>query len=91
VKRSDVQCREGVQTGRNEKGVYMGNKLVRNEGLGKSVCTICVGKNIRNYIQYFLPLVLFSLRAFLLTVCVLCVLLSSYVYLLYYVCTAVLL
>ena len=32
---------------------------------------------------------LFSLRAFLLTVFVLCVLLSSYVYLLYYVCIAV--
>jgi hypothetical protein len=50
---------------------------------GKSVCAICVGKNIRSYIQYFLPLVLFSLCAFLLTVFVLCVLLSSYVYLLY--------
>jgi hypothetical protein len=48
------------------------------------VCAICVGENIRNYTQYFLPLVLFSLCAFLLTVFVLCVL-SSYVYLLYYV------
>ena len=44
---------------------------------GKSECEICVGKNIRNYIQYFLSLVLFSLCAFLLTVFVLCVLLSS--------------
>ena len=56
------------------------------------------GKNIRNYIQYFLHLVLFSLCASL-TVYVLRVLLSSYVYLfilcvfvvpymylLYYVC-----
>ena len=57
---------------------------------GKSVCAICVGKNIRNYIHYFLPLVLFSLCVFLLTVFVLCVLLSSCVYLLYYVCIAVL-
>jgi len=48
------------------------------------------GKNIRNYIQYFLHLVLFSLCAFLRTVFVLRVLLSSYVYLLYYVCIAVL-
>ena len=56
---------------------------------GKSVCAICMGKIIRNYIQYFLPLVLFSLCALLLTVFVLCVLLSSYVYLLYYVCIAV--
>jgi hypothetical protein len=40
---------------------------------GKSVCAICVGKNIRNYIQYFLPLVFFSLCAFLLTVFVLCI------------------
>jgi hypothetical protein len=61
------------------------------------------GKNIRNYIQYFLHLVLFSLCAFLLTVFVLRVLLSSYVYLfilcvfvvpyvylLYYVCIDIL-
>jgi len=47
------------------------------------------GKNIRCYIQYFLHLVLFSLCAFLLTVFVLHVLLSSYVYLLYNVCIAV--
>ena len=48
------------------------------------------GKNIRNYIQYFLNLVLFFLCAFLLTVFVLRVLSSSYVHLLYYVCIAVL-
>ena len=69
-----------MKAGHNEKGVHMASKLVRNKGLGKSVCGICVGKNIRNYIQYFLPLMLFSLCAFLLTVFVLCVLLSSYVY-----------
>ena len=44
------------------------------------------GKNIRNYIQYFLHLVLFSLCAFLLIVFVLRVLLSSYVYLCYLMC-----
>jgi len=49
------------------------------------------GENIRNYIQYLLPLVLFSLCAFLLTVFAWYVLLSSYVYLLCYVCIAVLL
>ena len=43
------------------------------------------GKNIRNYVQYFLHL-LFSLCAFLLTVFVLRVLLSSYGYLLYLMC-----
>ena len=48
------------------------------------------GKILETIYGYFLPLVLFSLCAFLLTVFVLCVLLSSYVYLLYYVCTAVL-
>jgi len=58
---------------------------------GKSVCAICVGKNIRNYIECFLLLVLFSLCAFSLTVFDLYVLLSSYVYLLYNVCIAVLL
>jgi len=49
-----------------------------------------VGENIRKYVQYFLHLVLFSLYAFLLTVLVFRVLLSSYVYLLYYVRIAVL-
>jgi hypothetical protein len=53
------------------------------------VCNMVVvvvgGGNIRNYIQYFLPLVLFSLCAFLRTVFVLCVL-SPYVYLLYLMC-----
>ena len=44
------------------------------------------GKIIRKYIQCFLHLVLFSLCAFLLTVFVLRVLLSSYVYLLYLMC-----
>ena len=53
------------------------------------MCNVC-GENIRNYIQYFIPLVLFSLYPFLLTVFVLCVLMSSYVYLLYYVCIVVL-
>ena len=62
--------------------------------------TICAGKNTRNYIQYFLTLVLFTyctcciLRCLVcivvsclvcIVVVVLCVLLSSYVYLLYYV------
>ena len=44
------------------------------------------GENIRNYIQYFLHLVLFSVCEFLLTVFVLRVLSSSYVYLLYLMC-----
>ena len=62
------------------------------------------GKNTRNYIQYFLTLVLFTfstcciLRCLLcivvsclmcIVVVVLCVLLSSYVFLSYYVCIAV--
>ena len=74
------------------------------KGWGESVRTVCVGKNTRNYIQYFLTLVLFTfctcctLRCLVCIfvsclVCtvavVLCLLLSSYVYLLYYVCTAV--
>jgi len=53
------------------------------------------GKNTRNYIQYFLTLVLFTFCTCILkclvciVVVVLRVLLSSYVYLLYYVCIAV--
>jgi len=63
----------------------MGGKVVRSEGLGSKACVQYGGKNIRNYIQYFLHL-LFSLCAFLLTVFVLHVLLSSYVYLFYLIC-----
>jgi hypothetical protein len=43
-----------------------------------------VAKTLENYIQYFLHLVLYSLCAFLGTVIVLRVLLSSYAYLLYF-------
>jgi len=53
-----------------------------------------VMKQTKNYIQYFLHLVLFSLCAFMLTIClvcivvILCVFVVSYVYLLYlmYIC-----
>jgi hypothetical protein len=81
-------------------------------GWGESVIKLCVGKNTRNCVQYFLTVVLFTfctcciLRCLVcivvsclvcnvvsyllcIVVVVLCVLLSSYVYLLYYVFTAV--
>ena len=76
------------------------------KGWGERVSTICVGKNTRNYTQYFLTLVLFTFCTCCILRCLvcivvsclvfivvvgLCVLLSSYVYLLYYVCIAVLL
>ena len=63
---------------------------------------MCVGKNTRNCVQYFLTVVLFTfctccilrcrvcfVLCCLVCIVVLCVLLSSYVYLLYYVCIAV--
>jgi hypothetical protein len=55
---------------------------------GKSLFAICVGKNIRNYMQYFLPLMLFSLCAFLLTVflCVCNIILCVFVILCVYCC-----
>jgi hypothetical protein len=62
-----------------------------------------VGKTFRKYTQYFLHLLLFSLRAFLRTVfflrvllyltcicCILYVFIVPHVYLLYYLCVAVL-
>ena len=82
----------------------MSSKVVRREGLCESVSTICVGKNTRNCVQYFITVVLFTfctcciLRHLVcivvsslayIVVVVLCVLLSSNVYLLYYVCIAV--
>ena len=66
------------------------------KGWGESMSTICVGKNTGNCIQYFLTVVLFTvctccvLRCLVcivvscvvcIVVVVLCVLLSSYVYL----------
>ena len=68
----------------------------QNKKRFRQACVQCGGKNIRNYIQYFLHLVLFSLWAFLLTIClmcivaILCVFVVPYVYLLYYVCIVVL-
>ena len=74
------------------------------KGWGESMSTICVAKNTRNYIQYFLTLVLFTfytcciLRCLVyiivsclgcIVVVVLRVLLSSYMYFLCYVCIAV--
>ena len=72
------------------------------KGWDGRVSTICVGKNTRNYIQYFLALFTFCTCCILrclvcivvsclvcTVVVVLCVLLSSYMYLLYYVCIAV--
>jgi len=68
------------------------------------VSTICVGKNTGNCIQYFLTVVLFTVCTCCVVRCVvcivvsclvcivvvvLCVLLSSYTYLFYYVCIAV--
>ena len=73
------------------------------KGWGESVSKICVGKNTGNCIQYFLTVVLFTfctccvlrylvcfvVSCLLRVLLFLCVLLSSYVYLLYYVCIAV--
>jgi len=59
------------------------------------VIKLCVGKNTRNCVQYFLTLVLFTVCTCCILICpvcivvvVLCVLLSRYVCLLYCVCTA---
>jgi len=38
--------------------VYMSSKVVRIEGWGESMSTVCVGKITRNCIQCFLTLVL---------------------------------
>ena len=74
------------------------------KGWGESVRKMCGEKITRNYIQYFLTLMVFAfstcciLRCLVcivisclvcIVVVVLCVLLSSYEYLLYYVCIAV--
>ena len=104
VKWSEVKCREA---GKNEtlweKFMWV-VKWSEAKGWGENMSAICVGKNTRNYIQYFLTVVLFTfctcciLRCLVcifvsclvwIVVVVLCVLLLSYVYLLYYVGIAV--
>ena len=80
------------------------NETEESCDLFRSWTKICVGKSTRNCIQYFLTVVLFTfctcciLRCLVcivvscivcIVVVFLCVLLSSYVYLLYYVCIVV--
>jgi len=110
MKWSAMKCREG---GKNEtlweKFIWV-VKWWKVKGWGERVSTIFVGKNTRNYTQYFLILVLFTfctccilrclvcvvvsclvcivVSCLVCIVVVLCVLLSSYVYLLCYVCFA---
>ena len=97
-----MQCSVGKVVKRDFIGkVYMSREV---KGWGESVSTICVGKNTGNCIQYCLTLVLFTFRTCCILKClvcivvsclvcivvvVLCVLLSSYVYLLRYLCIAV--
>ena len=66
------------------------------KGWGESVIQLCVGKNTRNYVQYFLTLELFIFFTCCILTCLvcivvvdLCIFLLSYVYLLYYVCITV--
>jgi hypothetical protein len=47
---------------------------------GVKACVECVGKNIRNYIQYFQPLVLFSLCAFFQLYFIVCIAVVLYVF-----------
>ena len=94
---SEVQCREG---GKNktlwEKFIWV-VKWWEVKGCGESVSTIWVGKNTKTIYSTFLPLC-YILRCLVcivvsclvcIVVVFLCVLLSPYVYLLYYVCIVV--
>jgi len=82
----------------------MSSKVMRNEGLGLKHEYCTCGKNTRNCMQYFLTFVSFNICTCCILRCLvcivvsclvciavvdLCVLLSSYVYLLYYVCITV--
>jgi len=80
----------------------MGGKVVKIEGVGqKRLCNV-VGKNIRDYIQYFLCLfmhifvkciclacivvILFAFVYLICICCILCVFVVSYMYLLHLLC-----
>jgi len=103
AKWNEVKCREEIKNKTLwEKFVWV-VKWWKMKGWGENMSTICVEKNTGNCIQYFLTVVLFTFSTCILrclvcivvsclvciVVVVLCVLLSSYVYLLYYVCIAV--
>ena len=59
--------------------VYMSSKVVRIEGLGESMSTICMGKNTINYVQYFLTLVLFTFCTCCILRCLVCIVVSCLV------------
>jgi len=60
--------------------VYMSSKVVRSEGLGESVSTVCVGKNTGNCVQYCLTVVLFTVCTCCVVRCVvLCIVVSCVV------------
>ena len=73
VKWSVVQCREG---GKNEtlweKFIWV-VKWWEVKGWGESVSTVCVGKNNRNCIQYFLTLALFTFCTWFILRCLVCI------------------
>ena len=76
LKWSEVKCSVLKEVKRffMEK-VDMSNEVLRIEGLGASVNTICVEKNTRKYVEYILTFVLFNFSTFSILK-VLCVLLS---------------
>jgi len=59
--------------------VYMSSKVVRSEGLGESVSTVCVGKYTGNCIQYFLTVVLFTVCTGCVVRCVVYIVVSCVV------------
>ena len=109
MERAEVCCCKACgHEGSKLVSKYCSYKKGFSFGLNReSLSEICVGKNTRNYIQYFLTLVLFTLCTCCILRCLVCIVVSclvcivvvvlcvcvllSYVYLLYCVCIAVLL
>ena len=55
------------------------SELNEVKGWGESVNTICVGKNTRHYIQYFLTMVLFTFCTCGILSCLVCIVVSRLV------------
>jgi hypothetical protein len=87
VKYSEAQCREGVKNDTLWEKFILVVKWWEVKGWGESVIKLCVGKNTRNCIQYFLTVVLFTyctcciLRYFVCIVvsCLVCIVVSCLV------------
>ena len=91
MKWSEVQCREwGKNETLWEKFIWVA-KWWEVKGWGDSVIKLCVGKNTRNCVQYFVTVVLFTFCTCCILRCLVCIVVSCLVCIVVVVCIVVIL